>query len=66
MREIVPDLYLGDLVVKDRDRFILMFSGFLQAALLDTLLLKDYISDSIGFSREEVKFFIIYVQLFLL
>ena len=28
MRELVPDLYLGDIVVKDRDRFILLFSGF--------------------------------------
>ena len=29
MKELVDGLYLGDLVVKDRDRFIIIYSGFI-------------------------------------
>ena len=28
MKEVVENLYLGDLVVKDRDKFVSLFSGF--------------------------------------
>jgi len=28
MKEVVENLYLGDVVVKDRDRFVVLFSGF--------------------------------------
>jgi hypothetical protein len=32
MREVVENLYLGDVVVKDRDRFVVIFSGFVQGS----------------------------------
>jgi hypothetical protein len=31
MKELVKDLYLGDVVIKDRDRFLVLYSGFVKS-----------------------------------
>jgi hypothetical protein len=55
MREAVPSLYIADLVLKDRDRFILLFSGFINTSNSNSSILQDYnIPNIMSFSQSTV------------